>query len=116
MESVAADSSTNPGALVVHESTFTLPDRFRFNVGSTADSAGGVTLAQEVPTRTASAIMAAGSFALRLNNTKLASWLMSPPAELVNVGAGAFARPKVEAGGLIHICATSSFVVAELNV
>src|ERR1041385_4473663 len=72
LETVEADSSTNPGALVVHESTFILPDRLRFKVGCTADSAGGVTLAQEVPTLTSSARMPAGSFALRLNKTKLA--------------------------------------------
>ena len=52
-------------------------------------SAGGVTLAQEAPTRTSSAIIAAGSAALRLNNTKLAIPLRSVPALLVKAAGGA---------------------------
>jgi len=48
-------------------------------------------------------MMPAGSFALRLNKTKLAiDGVISPPALLVSVAGGALAEPNVEAGGLTH--------------
>src|SRR4051794_25938647 len=86
-----ADCNRYPGELVPHESTLVFPDRFRFKMGATGASAGGVTLAQEGPTRISSATMPAGSLALRLNSTKLAMAAMSLVAKLVRVAAGGLA-------------------------
>src|SRR5437762_2489206 len=86
---VPLDSSTNPGALVVQERTLVLAARVMARVGTVWLSAGGVTLAQEVPTRTSSTNTTAGSFGLRSNRTKLAIAERSLPALLVSVGVGA---------------------------
>src|SRR2546428_7255071 len=113
---VPLDSSTNPGALVVQERTSVPAERKILRLGTTWLSAGGVTLAHEVPMRISSAKTTAGSAAFRLKSTKLAICDRSPPALVANVGGGALAWPKVEAGGLIHICETSSLVAAGLKV
>jgi len=108
--------NVNPVEFVLQERMRLVPFTAKFNHGGCC--AGGVTLAHEVPMRNSSKIPFAGSDALRLKSTKLAMTpeLTSPPTEDVNVGAGANALPNVAAAGLIHKLATSSFVLAVLNV
>src|ERR1041385_3902118 len=78
--------------------------------------AGGVTSAHEVPMRSSSTIIPAGSAGLRLNNRKLATVLavMSPPDVAIKGVAGALAAPNVELEGFIHRRETSSLVLPVL--
>ena len=94
------DSSTNPGELVDQDKTELFPDRLRLSEGTSGDSAGGVTLAHEGPTRISSAMMPAGSFALRLKRTKLriCAEPISPVAVLVRGGVGGIGQSKTRSG------------------
>src|SRR5204862_8045684 len=73
----------------------------------------GVTPAQVRSMRSSSAIITAGSFALRCRITKLAIWseALSGPADVIKVASGA-EPPKVLVAGLIQSWETS----AELGV
>ena len=101
---------------MLQESALVKPARLMLSDGTMAGPAGGVTLAQLVPTLSSSAMIPAGSFALRLKKTKLAIAEISPPALLVRLAGGALGRPKLDGGGLTHICEMSSFVAPELKV
>src|SRR5439155_15882532 len=77
LSSAVFDSRMKPAALVFQERTARSPERARLNEGTTAVPAGGVTLAQEVPIRSSSAMVVAGcnaAFAVpRSKKTKLAT-------------------------------------------
>src|SRR4051812_50105975 len=85
--------------------------------GGSGASAGGVTLAQDGPTRTSSAMITAGSLALRLKSTKLPiiSGEMSLVATFVKVAGGGAARAKGGAAGLIQGCGKASLGGAGLK-